>query len=166
LTELSSETNPDDDPLRSKLGHVLLHNHGEYILSLGTHPPTEELQGEGAEPSPTTGTGRRIASKAELNKIVARLQANAKAVNAELSELYVTEDAVRGARGCWMIRWTPKNAEEIVEVRVAVVGNVDAGKSTMLGKWIGTQMVATAVSHSVSYRCLDPRSFGRRKRQS
>lgn len=133
FAEQSSEVSPDDDPLRSKLGQVLLHEHGEYILSLGTHPPAEELQGEGSEPSKSMGTGRRIGSQADLEKLVARLQANAKAVNAELSELYVTEDPVRGIRGCWMIRWTPKNAEEIVEVRVAVVGNVDAGKSTMLG---------------------------------
>ncbi|KAG0220971.1 hypothetical protein BGW41_007390, partial [Actinomortierella wolfii] len=32
-----------------------------------------------------------------------------------------------------MIRKTPKSGEELLEVRVAVVGNVDAGKSTMLG---------------------------------
>ncbi|KAK3828424.1 MAG: GTP binding protein [Benniella sp.] len=32
-----------------------------------------------------------------------------------------------------MIRKTPKSAEDLLEVRVAVVGNVDAGKSTLLG---------------------------------
>ncbi|KAF9977891.1 hypothetical protein BGZ73_004487 [Actinomortierella ambigua] len=32
-----------------------------------------------------------------------------------------------------MIRKAPKSGEELLEVRVAVVGNVDAGKSTMLG---------------------------------
>lgn len=134
FTDLANDANPDDDPLRSKLGHVLLHNHGEYILALGSRPKAEELQGEDTEPSESTGQGRRVASQADLDKLVNRLQVNAKAVNAELSELYVTEDPVRGWRGCWMIRWTPKNAEEIVEVRVAVVGNVDAGKSTMLGR--------------------------------
>ncbi|KAJ9117262.1 hypothetical protein QFC20_000408, partial [Naganishia adeliensis] len=133
FTDLANDANPDDDPLRSKLGHVLLRNHGEYILALGSRPKAEELQGENTEPCESTGQGRRVASQADLDKLVNRLQVNAKAVNAELSELYVTEDPVRGWRGCWMIRWTPKNAEEIVEVRVAMVGNVDAGKSTMLG---------------------------------
>ncbi|KAJ2786617.1 hypothetical protein GGI15_001364 [Coemansia interrupta] len=33
----------------------------------------------------------------------------------------------------YLIRRTPKSVEEMLEVRVAVVGNVDAGKSTMLG---------------------------------
>lgn len=80
------------------------------------------------------GNGHRITSREELNKILDRLQANVKAVNADLSELYVSEDpATRGMYGCWMIRWMPKSVEDIVEVRVAVVGNVDAGKSTMLG---------------------------------
>lgn len=134
FTDLANDANPDDDPLRSKLGHVLLHNHGEYILALGSHPTAEERQGETVEVHHTTGVGRKIASQADLDKLFSRLQLNTKAVNAELSELYVTEDPVRGWRGCWMIRWTPKNAEEIVEVRVAVVGNVDAGKSTMLGR--------------------------------
>lgn len=36
-------------------------------------------------------------------------------------------------RGWYLLRRNPKNVESICEVRVAVVGNVDAGKSTMLG---------------------------------
>lgn len=32
-----------------------------------------------------------------------------------------------------MIRIVPTRAEEIVEVRIAVVGNVDSGKSTLTG---------------------------------
>lgn len=137
LAELASDMNPEDDPLRSKLGHVLLHNHGEYILPLGCHPTPEERLAiqEGPSPTSPTGQGRKIASRAELNKLLARLQTNAKAVNAELFELYVNENQgnTNGVYGCWMLRWMPKSAEEIVEVRVAVVGNVDAGKSTMLG---------------------------------
>ena len=35
--------------------------------------------------------------------------------------------------GCWQARLQPAGVEEIMEVRVAVVGNVDAGKSTTLG---------------------------------
>jgi GTPase len=38
-----------------------------------------------------------------------------------------------GSYGCWLVRLTPRGVEEIMEVRVAVVGNVDAGKSTTLG---------------------------------
>ncbi|KAL0254160.1 hypothetical protein I308_101540 [Cryptococcus tetragattii IND107] len=58
-----------------------------------------------------------------------------RALQAELIELYKVEDADRkeGPYGCWLIRLTPRGVEEIMEVRVAVVGNVDAGKSTTLG---------------------------------
>ncbi|KAK5059997.1 hypothetical protein LTR84_009881 [Exophiala bonariae] len=35
--------------------------------------------------------------------------------------------------GKLLIRQTPATAEEVIETRIAVVGNVDAGKSTMLG---------------------------------
>lgn len=39
----------------------------------------------------------------------------------------------RATEGWFLFRQNPKNIESIPEVRVAVVGNVDAGKSTMLG---------------------------------
>ncbi|KAJ9123882.1 hypothetical protein QFC22_000670 [Naganishia vaughanmartiniae] len=138
-TPLPVEGNPEDDPLRSKLGQILLQNHGEYLVSLGQHPATDDHRVSTSEEANAgkqgvNGSGHRIATREELNKIKDRLEANVKAVNAELSELYVSEDpATKGMYGCWMIRWMPKSVEEIVEVRVAVVGNVDAGKSTMLG---------------------------------
>ncbi|GHJ88588.1 hypothetical protein NliqN6_4990 [Naganishia liquefaciens] len=137
FVNLASNANAEDDPLRSKLGHVLLHNHGEYVLALGYHPAPEERLAvqEGPASVVPSGRGRKIATRAELDNLLARLRLNAKAVNAELFELYVNEEPgnPNGIYGCWMLRWTPKSAEEIVEVRVAVVGNVDAGKSTMLG---------------------------------
>jgi GTPase len=43
------------------------------------------------------------------------------------------ESGSSGPYGCWLVRLTPRGVEEIMEVRVAVVGNVDAGKSTTLG---------------------------------
>ncbi|KAJ2736525.1 hypothetical protein IW152_000700 [Coemansia sp. BCRC 34962] len=40
---------------------------------------------------------------------------------------------VRGRTAYYLIRRKPQGVEQILEVRVAVAGNVDAGKSTMLG---------------------------------
>ncbi|KAJ9118899.1 hypothetical protein QFC24_005862 [Naganishia onofrii] len=121
FTSLPAEGIPEDDPLRSKLGQILLQNHGEYLLSLGQHPAAGDQPVHASGEADTikegvNGNSRRITSREELSKILDRLQANVKAVNADLSEL-----------------WMPKSVEDIVEVRVAVVGNVDAGKSTMLG---------------------------------
>ena len=67
-------------------------------------------------------------------------------LKAQLTELYRVDEVGNGdvngvgkvekgtgSRGCYLIRLTPAGVEEIMEVRVAVVGNVDAGKSTTLG---------------------------------
>lgn len=42
--------------------------------------------------------------------------------------------------GWFLIRRTPKSIEDILEIRVAVIGNVDAGKSTMLGVLTNSQL--------------------------
>ncbi|CAG8353122.1 unnamed protein product [Penicillium nalgiovense] len=45
----------------------------------------------------------------------------------------VTNDRVQDAWGKVLVRHHADNVEEMAELRIAVVGNVDAGKSTMLG---------------------------------
>ncbi|KAJ2757377.1 hypothetical protein GGI19_000096 [Coemansia pectinata] len=61
----------------------------------------------------------------------------AKAANAVEQEKAMPTPAVpssvRGRTAYYLIRRKPDGVEQILEVRVAVVGNVDAGKSTMLG---------------------------------
>lgn len=42
--------------------------------------------------------------------------------------------------GWFLIRRKPKSVEDILEIRVAVIGNVDAGKSTMLGVLTNSQL--------------------------
>ena len=49
----------------------------------------------------------------------------------EEAETKNTKD--RACHGKLLIRQTPETPEEVIETRIAVVGNVDAGKSTMLG---------------------------------
>lgn len=71
-------------------------------------------------------------SASQLASALERLRSVSQALKAELSEMYRAEGE-HGPYGCWMARLTPKGVEEIMEVRVAVVGNVDAGKSTTLG---------------------------------
>jgi GTPase len=48
-------------------------------------------------------------------------------------EAPVNNDRISGAWGKILVRQDATNVEEVGEVRIAVVGNVDAGKSTMLG---------------------------------
>jgi GTPase len=66
-----------------------------------------------------------------------RCDSNTSILNPEKPPEKVTSapvaDGSKGPYGTWLVRLTPRGAEEIMEVRVAVVGNVDAGKSTTLG---------------------------------
>lgn len=97
----------DDERATAHLASALLRGHGEIILALG-------------EPEP-------LAADA-LDGAVARLRRVADGLKAIVTEQYVEDGA-----GCWLVRLQPAGVEEVSEVRVAVVGNVDAGKSTTLG---------------------------------
>ena len=106
---------------------ALLKGHGEVVIPLGAHvdPKFRFIHDAEAESAPTVG---RVITSTELDIAVDRLRSSCVDLNAELNELYRV-----GTMGCWLVRLTPRSVEEIMEVRVAVVGNVDAGKSTTLG---------------------------------
>ena len=78
----------------------------------------------------TTGTPL---TPQRLDSAIGRLREVCTPLKAELNELYRVNDGYDGPYGCWLVRLTPTGVEQIMEVRVAVVGNVDAGKSTTLG---------------------------------
>lgn len=107
----------------------MLRGHGEVLIALGTHPD----DGEGPSGEPVTAE--------QLDAAVKRLAAAGEAIKADVTELYRAEAPAKeeGAVvidspfGCWLVRLRPRSVEEVMEVRVAVVGNVDAGKSTTLG---------------------------------
>ncbi|PGH11874.1 hypothetical protein AJ80_06939 [Polytolypa hystricis UAMH7299] len=48
-------------------------------------------------------------------------------------EAETKNERIKGAYGKILIRQKPATAEDVIETRIAVVGNVDAGKSTLLG---------------------------------
>ncbi|KAL4930825.1 putative GTP binding protein (GTPBP1) [Aspergillus undulatus] len=48
-------------------------------------------------------------------------------------ESHTASDRIKGAWGKILVRQPAETIEEMAEIRMAVVGNVDAGKSTMLG---------------------------------
>ena len=50
-----------------------------------------------------------------------------------LEEASNTNAKMKDCQGKLLIRQTPETVEDVIETRIAVVGNVDAGKSTMLG---------------------------------
>lgn len=103
----------------------MLKGHGELIIPLGAHPSPSKLYEPEEDTNTTSG---KALSKSELDDAILKLKGVCEVLRAELNELYRNE-----TYGCWLVRLTPRGVEEIMEVRVAVVGNVDAGKSTTLG---------------------------------
>ncbi|KAI9860789.1 MAG: hypothetical protein M1813_005712 [Trichoglossum hirsutum] len=83
-------------------------------------------------------------TKDEWEVAMERLQVAAAALNADCQvlitrnvggdrEVETVSEKDKHADGKVMIRRKPDTVEDVIELRIAVVGNVDAGKSTMLG---------------------------------
>ncbi|KAI6827824.1 P-loop containing nucleoside triphosphate hydrolase protein [Hortaea werneckii] len=84
-------------------------------------------------------------TEAEWDAALARIHGVLKPMNADIRPLItknVPDSAVdvgnelkkeRGCVGKFLIRRQPKEVDNVIETRIAVVGNVDAGKSTLLG---------------------------------
>ncbi|KAJ9158193.1 p-loop containing nucleoside triphosphate hydrolase protein [Coniochaeta hoffmannii] len=56
-----------------------------------------------------------------------------KGVGGEVEGTTTAGGKAEGCSGKVLVRQTPRTAEDVIETRIAVVGNVDAGKSSMLG---------------------------------
>ncbi|RDW88673.1 p-loop containing nucleoside triphosphate hydrolase-9 [Coleophoma cylindrospora] len=129
LKQLLLET--DEDSL-SKLVTVvdlrLDEGHGEMIFEIGFE---------------NNGSSMEL-KKDEWDKALARLEKAAAGLNAECQILltknvggeFEVDSVSEKDTACYgkiLVRQHPKAPEEVIETRIAVVGNVDAGKSTMLG---------------------------------
>ena len=104
------------------------------MIPLGAHPSPKDLynpQSDRTDPASTNGIEL---TTIQMDEAIKRLKTACASLQAELNELYRTSTQNQeSCYGCWLVRLTPRGVEEIMEVRVAVVGNVDAGKSTTLG---------------------------------
>ncbi|EPS42400.1 hypothetical protein H072_3555 [Dactylellina haptotyla CBS 200.50] len=136
--------NTDDGP-RVKLKDQLLGTEGGLDALLRRR--LEEGRGEALFELGYEDNGDSMGfSKEEYEKAYGNVSACLTGLNAQCAVLQ-TVDVVdgdggdgKGARGKLMVRQVPKSMEELLEIRVAVVGNVDAGKSTMLGVLVKGQL--------------------------
>lgn len=110
---------------------------GEFIVRLGRHAATPVLFGlpkdDPSRVAITEETYGTRCSAEELKRMHQRLCTVADEVGAKVSQLFTNVEDATDARGSYLIRLPPPTVELAQEVRVAVVGNVDAGKSTTLG---------------------------------
>ncbi|CCF50302.1 hypothetical protein NDA11_002593 [Ustilago hordei] len=95
---------------------------GEFVLRIGT-PFLENT----TTPPNVTYTKEEL-STATANVVKA---SNLSDADASLLDHQTLKDGTKSAH--ILIRRIPASAQELVELRIAVIGNVDAGKSTMLG---------------------------------
>ncbi|ELQ43105.1 GTP-binding protein 1 [Pyricularia oryzae Y34] len=124
---------PDDKASLSRLAEVLreriVAEHGEFVFELGFEDG---------------GGGSLHLTRAEWDTALDRLQATARLVSAECQLLLTkgvggpleAESSTGKEKECTgkvLVRQAPATVEQVIETRIAVVGNVDAGKSSMLG---------------------------------
>jgi GTPase len=135
------------------LALLLLRNRGEVVVRLGTHPPLQQIVEPGTDLSAINGQARGdpIAEDG-LDTALKALETTADNVGAkvcghfylvytkfELNSSQVmllyrhSSTPTQSPYASALVRLPPPSVERTLEVRCAVVGNVDSGKSTTLG---------------------------------
>jgi GTPase len=109
----------------------LTRHNGEYVIRIGERPPREELySGELTDES----AGWKGASRSieDVQTLVQELTKTVEEVGGRALALF---DVMKAGhpRTAVLLRLPPPNVSLTPEVRCAVVGNVDSGKSTTLG---------------------------------
>lgn len=132
LKDLLLDSGEDAEVTLQQLSEVLqkrmLEGNGETLFDLGQEDNGESMS----------------FSKEQWDVALDRIRRAAKLLQAECrilmtrnvggpEEVETVNEKHQNAMGKIMIRQEPETPEDVIETRIAVVGNVDAGKSTMLG---------------------------------
>lgn len=132
LKDLLLDSGGDAEATLQQLSEVLqkrmLEGNGETLFDLGQEDNGESM----------------AFSKEQWDVALDRIRQAAKVLQAECrtlmtrnvggpEEAETVSEKDKSATGKIMIRREPETPEDVIETRIAVVGNVDAGKSTMLG---------------------------------
>ncbi|KAJ7170546.1 GTP-binding protein 1 [Mycena crocata] len=130
LKALLSNAPADHDLARDMIAALITQHHGEYVFRIGLQPPHVKLfAGELSDDAEGwTGVSR---TEDELDAIQQGITATVEEVGGKTSVLFQTRTG--HPRLSLLLRLPPPNVSLTPEVRCAVVGNVDSGKSTTLG---------------------------------
>lgn len=120
----------DVDRARDLVASVLTRRRGELVFRIGARPMHDKLfAGEiTTDQGPTQGTPR---TTEEIETLSTRIAAVVDELGGKVSTLYKTTNGP--PRAALLLRLPPPSVALTPEVRCAVVGNVDSGKSTTLG---------------------------------
>ncbi|KAJ6586932.1 GTP-binding protein 1 [Mycena vulgaris] len=130
ITALLSNTPANHDLARDMIAALITQHHGEYVFRIGLQPPHAKLfAGELSDDAEGwTGVAR---TEQELDVIRQGITTTVEEVGGKTSVLFETRTG--HPRLSLLLRLPPPNVSLTPEVRCAVVGNVDSGKSTTLG---------------------------------
>ncbi|KAI0344845.1 P-loop containing nucleoside triphosphate hydrolase protein [Trametopsis cervina] len=118
------------DEAQDRIAGLLTRNRGEYIFRIGSRPQHERLFA-GQDIATVDGIIGVTRSAEDMQTLSERLAEVVHEVGGQTSNLYMhTEPPCRAA---FLLRLPPPSVALTPEVRCAVVGNVDSGKSTTLG---------------------------------
>ncbi|KAI0305613.1 P-loop containing nucleoside triphosphate hydrolase protein [Multifurca ochricompacta] len=122
--------NEGNTQTRDLLALLLTQRGGEHLLRLGSRPPRAPLFADEDLDSNDGWTGERR-TETEIDTMIARLGQLVEEVGGKACTLIRAGEP--HPRASVLLRLPPHDASHIPEVRCAVVGNVDSGKSTILG---------------------------------
>ncbi|KAL9711862.1 hypothetical protein Ac2012v2_004935 [Leucoagaricus gongylophorus] len=116
---------------RDMIAELLTQQHGEYVFRIGVQPPHAMLFSEESIDAAQgwTGIERTMEQVDEIRESIDRLTDE---VGGKISLLFESRSGAH-PRATLLLRLPPPNVSLTPEVRCAVVGNVDSGKSTTLG---------------------------------
>ncbi|KAL8779467.1 MAG: hypothetical protein Q9213_006921 [Squamulea squamosa] len=132
LKVLLLDTSEDAEVTLQQLSNVLqgrlLEGNGEALFDLGQEDNGETMNFSKEQWDVALDRIRRAGSflRAECSILLTRNVGGPE-------EAETINEKARGCMGKLLFRQEPETAEDVIETRIAVVGNVDAGKSTMLG---------------------------------
>nr|POF13762.1 gtp-binding protein 2 [Quercus suber] len=137
--------------LREIIDGRLEDGHGECLFDIGL-----EDNGDGQALTEQEWT----ASLARLDEVMAKLKADYRMLmtkNVPDSAVNVGNEAKKekGCVGKVIIRRRPGDVDDTIETRIAVVGNVDAGKSTLLGVLVKGGLDMASVYLTLGWRTME-----------
>jgi len=126
---LSSKTDEDLGKPHDLIASLLTRHRGEYVFRIGVLPPLSQLiSGEPIEDTGWIGVTRTQAEVDKLHEMTVKV---VEQMGGKVSTLF--ESRTDHPRIHLLFRLPPLSVSDVPEVRCAVVGNVDSGKSTTLG---------------------------------
>ncbi|KAG1716401.1 hypothetical protein ID866_753 [Astraeus odoratus] len=115
---------------RTALASLLTQRRGEYIIRIGVQPPPTILFGEEPVDNAPDWTGISR-TREDIDVCLAGMEEVVEDIGGKVSVLFRIDGL--HPRATLLLRLPPPNVASTPEVRCAVVGNVDSGKSTTLG---------------------------------